>query len=135
MRAFFEKNVLFTASLLLFALHYVLQIWLKISIPWADNYLDPVLMMPIVLTLYASEKVLLQKPNIGVNLSEIVKITLIIAFVAEYIFPKINSACFGDIWDVLGYCSGSFLYVFVNYLMIIISNKLNQHGYSSLTAP
>jgi hypothetical protein len=110
MRDFLLKNKFFTACILLFALHYCLQIWLKIPLPWADNYLDPILMMPIVLTLYSYEKPMLQKPNLGLNLKEIVAITLVIAFMAEYIFPKINSACVGDYWDILGYIMGSALY-------------------------
>jgi hypothetical protein len=110
MSTFLQKNLLFTFCLVLFGLHYCLQMWLHIPLPWADNYLDPILMMPIVLTLYAYEKPLLQKPNIGLNLGEIVAITMVVAFVAELVFPRINAACVGDIWDILGYCLGSFLF-------------------------
>jgi hypothetical protein len=119
MRAFLLKNKLFTACILLFALHNCLQIWLKIPLPWADNYLDPILMMPLVLTLYAYEKPMLQKPDIGLTFNEIVAITVVVSFVAEYVFPKVNSACVGDIWDVLGYCLGSALYILKEHKCLI----------------
>jgi hypothetical protein len=104
---------------LLFGLHYCLQIWLKIPLPWADNYLDPILMMPLVLTLYAYEKPLLQKPDIGLTFNEIVAITVVVSFMAEYVFPKINSACVGDVCDVLGYCLGSALYILKEHKCLI----------------
>jgi hypothetical protein len=111
MKTFLVKNKLFTVCILLFCLHYCLQNYLQIHFIWADYYLDPILMLPIVLTLYAYEKTILQKPNIGLKTSEIVIITAVIAFVAEFFFPKINSACLGDFWDILGYSAGSTIYI------------------------
>jgi hypothetical protein len=110
MRAFLVNNRLFTFCIFIFSLHFILERCFGFHHLFFDNYLDPFLMMPVVLTLYLWEKPLLQKSGISLNPTEILLITLVVAVVAEFIFPKINSKCVCDFWDILGYSFGSCAY-------------------------
>jgi hypothetical protein len=110
MKTFFLKYWLCLVCCFIFGLHFLLERFFNFHLQFIDNYLDPFLMMPIVLTLYLWEKPLLQKSGTSLNITEITLITSLISFLAELVFPLINSRCVGDYWDILSYFLGSSVY-------------------------
>ncbi|MCB9296782.1 MAG: hypothetical protein H6559_27240 [Lewinellaceae bacterium] len=93
-------------SLLLFLAHQFTQKVLGLSIPWADNYLDTLLCMPILLGGYRLEqRWLLGRQRL--SFLEVVAITAVLAFVFEYLFPRFSSGFTADWWDVAAYFAGS----------------------------
>jgi hypothetical protein len=104
----------FIICVVLFGLHQLLQWGLKIPIPIADAYLDNILLMPIVLTLWLAEKRILFKKAKGYELSplEIIMATIYILLITEWIFPLMTTHFTTDAWDVFFTAIGSLLYYF-----------------------
>ena len=108
------RRPLFIISIILFSLHQFLQWGLKINIPIADAYLDNLLLMPIVLTLWLAEKrILFKKPKTTeLSISEIVIATAYMLLITEWLFPLWTARITTDFWDVLYTAIGSLLYYF-----------------------
>ena len=108
------RRPLFIVSIILFSLHQLLQWGLKINIPIADAYLDNLLLMPIVLTLWLAEKqILFKKPKTyELSISEIVIATVYMLLLTEWLFPLWTARFTTDFWDVLFTAIGSLLYYF-----------------------
>lgn len=106
------RRPLFLISVTLFAIHQVLQGLLKIKIPFADAYVDNILLMPIVLTLWLAEKRVLFKKEKGHALSptEIIMVTLYMLLITEWIFPLLTTRFTTDAWDVVFTAAGSLFY-------------------------
>lgn len=103
---------LFLFCLLLFTLHQLLQWHFKILLPWPDAYLDNLVVMPIVLTLWLAERRWLFKKGNDYRLSvaEITVATLYILLVTELLFPLLSDRFTADAWDVLYTVVGSILF-------------------------
>lgn len=99
-------------SCLLFGLHQYFQMIAKISMPLFDNYLDPVLMMPILLYLLGWERKLLFR-NVSMQLPEnhIFGYFILAVIFGELILPFFNNKFTADYWDILSYALGSLSYV------------------------
>lgn len=108
------RRPLFLICAGLFALHQALQWFFKIHLPFADAYLDNILAMPIVLTLWLAEKQLLFKKErtYELSLAEIVTATIYILLITEWLFPLLSSRFTADGWDILFTALGSLLYYF-----------------------
>ena len=92
--------------LLLFLSHQFTQKVLGLSIPWADNYLDPLLCMQILLSGFRLEqRWLLGRQRL--TLFEVLAITSFLSFVFEYLFPRFSSGFTADWWDVAAYFAGA----------------------------
>ncbi len=82
-----------------------------------DGYLDPLLLMPILLWLSLWEqRWLFRKGKIHVmSRSTIIKLTLSVSFVGEVVFPMLSDSFTSDVFDVVCYFAGSaFYYLFMN---------------------
>jgi len=104
-----SKRRLFWGSLLLFALHQLLQKGYGWSIPFLHAYLDPFLSMPIVLGLLNWER----RWRYGWRALqgwEIAVVTLLFTLLFEGVFPLWNPAFTSDIGDLPAYAAGALLY-------------------------
>jgi len=100
---------LFCAAL--FLLHQLSQKVLGWSIPPADNYLDTLLCMPLLLTGYqAEQRWLWGRKDLG--LWEVVGATAALSFVFEWGFPRLSPAFTADWLDVAAYFAGALLWSF-----------------------
>ncbi|MCB0595720.1 MAG: hypothetical protein H6557_25985 [Lewinellaceae bacterium] len=101
--------ILLSVLLLLFLLHQFTQKVLHLSIPWADNYLDPLLCMPILLGGYQMEqRWLLGRQQL--SFGEVMAITAFLSFVFEYLFPRFSAGFTADWWDVAAYFAGAWMF-------------------------
>lgn len=107
-------NAWFTGMLLLALLHQSLQKLLEIRIPVIDNYLDPLLLMPMLLHLMLWERRILFKKDLQYvfSLSEVIILFIIVSFVVEYLFPRWNAGFTADGWDVVCYACGTIIFYF-----------------------
>lgn len=98
------------ACVLLFLAHQVSQKALDYDWGWLDDYLDPLLCMPILLYGFDWERrVLWQRPPAPVWL--VLGLTAVLALVFEYGFPYWSEAFTGDGWDVVAYFVGAGAYL------------------------
>ena len=124
------KNISATAilvfiSCLLFTIHQYLQFIAKISLPFADNYLDPALMMPIVLhAVFWEKRLLLKNHSRGLNALHIFCYFILTVCIAEMLFPLLSNKFTADRLDIISYAVGSFAY----YVAQIITSRKNKIG-------
>lgn len=98
---------------LLFGLHQLLQKGLGMAIPWADNYLDPLLCMPLLLGLFEWE----QQRLFGrrkLHLWEALVLTGLLSVLFECGFPRWSDRFTTDIWDVAAYYVGTAAYLLLD---------------------
>ncbi|MGO1815942.1 MAG: hypothetical protein ACTHZ1_03355, partial [Sphingobacterium sp.] len=106
-----KSSILFIVCSLLFVLHQILQKVVGLSFPLADNYLDPLLCMPIVLHLIVLERRFLRnRPGYTLPRSHIFGYFLLISIISELIFPIWSEQMTSDIWDVICYAFGALVY-------------------------
>ena len=107
---------LFLLSVLLFAAHQVLQWGLRIHLPWADAYLDNLLVMPVVLHLWLAEARLLFKRGAAYELSnaQIIAATVYFLGITELLFPLLSKRFTSDVWDIAYIAAGAVLYALVS---------------------
>lgn len=108
------RSPVFIICCLLFLLHQFLQKVLHYTVPLVDSFLDSFLAMPILLTLLVAERRLIFRRGSSYCLSipEIIAATLLIAFIAEVVFPALSKRFTADWFDVLAYVLGSTLFYF-----------------------
>jgi hypothetical protein len=102
-------NPLFITASLLFAAHQLSQKVWGLSLPWADSYLDPLLCMPLLLTVYQIEQSWLWGRK-KMPLAEILIVTTVLSLVFEVIFPGLSHRFTADMLDVAAYFAGALLY-------------------------
>lgn len=107
---------LFIPILFLFLLHQFTQKVLHISIPFADNYLDDLLCMPILLSLLLLERRWLTgNKNRVFSALEVSIMVLVMSFIFEGLFPYWSSNFTRDYWDIVAYMLGAlFFYKLMN---------------------
>lgn len=104
-------TILVCVSCLLFIIHQYLQLIAEIAWPFVDNYLDPLLMMPIVLHAVVWEKRLLHKDHtVRLPAIHIFSYFILTAFIAETLFPLLSNKFTADPFDTISYAMGSFVY-------------------------
>ena len=117
------KNKIWLGCTLLFLFHQLSQKAFGFDAGWIDNYLDPLLSMPILLGLLLQERQFIitkyfsQKHPTTYRLSilEITIATLFFAIIFEEGFPKWSSHFTKDYWDYLAYFIGAFIFsIFIN---------------------
>jgi len=107
-----RSTLLFTVCVVLFLLHQYLQKIVKVSLPVMDNYLDPLLLMPILLPLIVWERQLIHKKiNYTLPLTHVFGYFLLVSILCEIILPLWNRKMTADVRDILFYALGSIIYV------------------------
>jgi hypothetical protein len=114
-------SALFWSSAALFAAHQLGQKVLGLSIPWADNYLDPLLCMPILLTLLEWERRFIWGAG-PLRLHEIMIATGLLSVLFECGFPAWSARFTADIWDVAAYFAGAGAYA-ANFSYLAANSK------------
>lgn len=101
--------LLFSAS---FLLHQYLQKIKNIPIGLADNYLDSLTVMPILLTAVRWERKWLfhKGPSYRLPTRDIAGYFLIVILFAEIIFPALSDSFTADPLDALTYLAGSLIF-------------------------
>lgn len=100
-----------------FVIHQLLQKILHINLPWLDHYLDPLLCMPILLTLLLAERrhLFYKNNNYQLSLKEVMIALIILSVLFEVVFPKLSSKFTADWGDIITYIIGSsFFYIVLN---------------------
>lgn len=111
MKPFF--SIPFFVLLLVFLLHQLSQKVFGIHIPFADNYLDPFLFVPIMLHCHAAERQVAnrffygRKRDCRLSWERIVAGTLLAIAVGEWLFPVLDSRFTADWLDVPAYVAGA----------------------------
>lgn len=105
-------GLVFLTSCILFTMHQYLQWVALVPWPFIDNYLDPALMMPIVLHLIRWERrLVLNNRTLHLPAVQCTCYFLLIAFTAEVIFPLFSNKFTGDWRDVISYAVGTVVYI------------------------
>lgn len=106
------RSPLFIICLAVFILHQLAQKFLNIHFGLADRYLDNLLAMPVILSLWKAEKTWLFKKDKNYQLSslEIIMATAHVALITEILFPILSTNFTSDWIDVVFYSTGSLLF-------------------------
>ncbi len=97
--------------------HQVSEKIFYINFRLVDNYLDPLLLMPVILHLCLWEKRVLYKKGNEFTFTtiQLVVYFVFISIVSEYFLPKWKPGFTSDIWDVFCYGVGTlFFAIFLN---------------------
>ncbi len=114
-------NTYFCIFMIIFLIHQITQKVLGISFPLLDNYLDPLLFMPIILNFILWERRYLFKKGSDYTLPipHVLILWICLSILTEYFFPRWNSGFTADILDVCCYGLGTlFFLLFMNKRII-----------------
>lgn len=102
----------FVTLIIIAIAHQLLEKVAHVNLPFADSYLDPLLLMPILLQLLLWEKrILFKRGNQYVfSILQLFLYFVLISFIAEYLFPMWNKGFTADIWDVICYGIGTLVF-------------------------
>lgn len=114
---------LFLICVFFFLAHQIAEKWMDIHLKWADNYLDMLVLMPILLTLYTVEKMHFRHIHVSVSRSEIIFLTLIVGFISEFVFPYFSYRFTYDLFDLIFLWIGSLAFYLDRYFLIKLSVK------------
>src|SRR5690606_13829214 len=114
MRGQRNTDILFIFCSFLFIVHQYLERIAKIQIGVLDNYLDPLLMMPILLWLVTFERRMIHKqPGYKLPATHMFGFVILVSFLAELVFPLFTKELIADPWDVCLYVIGGLAYALV----------------------
>lgn len=104
--------ILVIVSALLFLIHQYVQMRVQLDIAFLDNYLDPAILMPLILyALLWERRILLRNRNIVLSYTDIFGYFLLMVIIGEILFPFISEKFTADYWDILAYALGTLAYV------------------------
>lgn len=106
-------NPVFSGCLILLGLHQLGQKFLGYSLPVLDNYLDPLLCMPVFLGFILMERRWFFNPDFVFQAWETVFIVVVLALIFELVFPRLSSGFTADWRDVLLYFAGGAVFYFL----------------------
>ncbi|WP_127845415.1 hypothetical protein [Psychroflexus aestuariivivens] len=105
--------ILVIVSALLFLIHQFLQLGVQLNIAFLDNYLDPAVLMPLILYAVLWERrILLHNRNLVLPYTDIFGYFLLMVILGEVLFPLISERFTADYWDILAYAFGTLVYIF-----------------------
>lgn len=124
MKLQYATQVLVIISAVLFVVHQYLQLIAHINITFLDNYLDPFVMMPILLYLLVWERrLLLRKRTLLLPNTHIFGYFVLAVIFGEVLFPLLNKRFTADYWDILSYGLGSLIYGIVQQINMAADSK------------
>ncbi len=100
--------------------HQFLQKVLELNLPIADAYLDPLLLLPIVLQLMLWERRVIFRapPDYELEWWRVAALFLIVSVVAEIAFPLLSNKFTADPYDVVCYGLGAGLYYWIRKIRL-----------------
>jgi hypothetical protein len=89
---------------------------MHVNVPLLDNYLDSLVLMPVLLTLLLAERQILfiTRASYHLPVTDVIIATIYISFIAEWLFPRLSERFTADWLDVVCYFAGSLIFVVVN---------------------
>ncbi len=97
---------------LLFLFHQYLHNETDINITFLNNYLDPFLLMPLLLYAVLWERrIVLKNKNMVLSYTEIFGYFVLMVLLGEVLFPLISKKFTADYWDILAYALGTLAYI------------------------
>lgn len=112
---------------IVFLLHQFVEKILNFHVPILDNYLDPLLCTPIMLTFLLFERRVFfrQGGTFTHSRLEIFVATICIICISELLFPYLSPKFTADWLDVVGMLCGSlYFYFFINVPLQVRSNSV-----------
>ncbi|QSS97695.1 hypothetical protein [Psychroflexus sp. ALD_RP9] len=104
--------VLVSISAILFLVHQYLQNETSINIAFLNNYLDPFLLMPLLLYAVLWERrMFLKDKSMVLSYTEIFGYFLLMVILGEVLFPYVSKKFTADYWDILAYALGTLAYI------------------------
>lgn len=107
----------FLLAACIFLLHQFTEKILDYHIPFFDNYLDPFLCTPILLTFLLFERRVFfrQGPHFTLSGLEIITASVVIMLISEGLFPYLSPQFTADYHDLIGLFLGSvYFHFFIN---------------------
>lgn len=97
---------------LLFLFHQYLQNETDINIRFLNNYLDPFVLMPLLLYAVLWERrIVFSDNNLVLNYTDILGYFILVVLLGEVLFPLISEEFTADYWDILAYALGTLVYI------------------------
>ncbi|SHE52160.1 hypothetical protein SAMN05444278_102201 [Psychroflexus salarius] len=110
---------------LLFLFHQYLQNETDINITFLNNYLDPFLLMPLLLYAVLWEhRIVLKNKNMVLSYTEIFGYFVLMVLLGEVLFPLISKKFTADYWDILAYALGTLAYIIAKEISSFKKTKL-----------
>ena len=110
-------KLLVISSAVLFLIHQYLQMQVQLEIAFLDNYLDPIVLMPLLLYAVLWERrIFLRNKNLVLDHTDLVGYFLLAVLFGEVLFPIISEKFTADYCDVLAYAFGTLAYLFTSKL-------------------
>jgi hypothetical protein len=113
---------LFIASCILFILHQIGQWTRGSTCEFIDNYLDMVLLMPIIMTLWWTERSLIINQLYNIPKLECLLTFIVVGTISELVFPKLSTNFTPDPWDLVALFIGHTIFYFQHRRKIKILN-------------
>ena len=106
--------ILVIFSALLFVIHQYMQWIVQMNIDFIDDYLDPAVLMPLVLYAVLWERrIVLNNKKMNLPYLVIFGYFVTMAVLGELLFPLLSDRFTADYWDILAYAFGTIVYVTV----------------------
>ena len=115
-------NPVFIISSLLFIAHQIGEWIYGGTLRLLDSYLDMLLMMPIIMSLWWTERSIILLEIYKITILEWLIFPLSIGIISEIIFPMLSSRFVSDLWDIVVLCIGHLIF-YLHYKKSI--NNLN----------
>ena len=110
---------------LLFLFHQYLQNETDINITFLNNYLDPFLLMPLLLYAVLWERrIVLKNKNMVLSYTEIFGYFVLMVLMGEVLFPLISKKFTADYWDILAYALGTLAYIIAKEISSFKKTKI-----------
>lgn len=118
--------ILVSLSAVLFLIHQYLQLVVQIHIAFLDNYLDPIVLMPLLLYAVLWERrILLRDKYLILSYTDILGYFLLVVLIGEVLFPFISDRFTADYWDIPAYAFGTLAYVVAKEISSVKYFKTN----------
>lgn len=110
---------------LLFLFHQYLHNETDINITFLNNYLDPFLLMPLLLYAVLWERrIVLKNKNMVLSYTEIFGYFVLMVLLGEVLFPLISKKFTADYWDILAYALGTLAYIIAKEISSFKKTKI-----------
>jgi len=110
---------------LLFLFHQYLQNETDINITFLNNYLDPFLLMPLLLYgVLWERRFVLKDKNMDLSYTEVFGYFVLMVILGEVLFPLISKKFTADYWDILAYALGTLAYIIAKEISSFKKTKI-----------
>ena len=110
---------------LLFLFHQYLHNETDINITFLNNYLDPFVLMPLLLYAVLWERrIVLKNKNMVLSYTDIFGYFVLMVILGEVLFPFASEKFTADYWDILAYALGTLAYIIAKEISSFKKTKI-----------